>query len=89
MQVHKSSYFVMAMAPTLVRVFFEKNKDLQDRPDNPMSSEARRQGRGGVHQTVQSALDVVVSGKHRPLSTTVIMPLILPREHEDNMSTGQ
>ena len=25
----------------------------------------------------------------RPLSTTVIMPLILPREHEDNMSTGQ
>ena len=25
----------------------------------------------------------------RPLSTTVIMPLILPsREHEDNMSTG-
>jgi hypothetical protein len=58
----------MAMAPTLVRVFFEKNKDLQDRPDNPMSSEARRQGRGGVHQTVQSALDVVVSGKHRPLN---------------------
>ena len=38
---------------------------------------------------VQSALDVVVSGKHRLLSTTVLMPLILPREHEDNMSTGR
>ncbi len=37
---------------------------------------------------VQSALDVVVSGKYRLLlSTTVIMPLILPREREDNMST--
>jgi hypothetical protein len=46
-QVHKSSYFVMAMAPTLVRVFLEKNKDLQDLLDNPVSSEARRQGRGG------------------------------------------
>ncbi len=82
MQVHKSSYFVMAMVPTLVRVFLEKNNNLQDHPVDPVSSEARRQGRGGGHQTVQSALDVVVSGKHRPLSTTVIMPLILPsREH--------
>ena len=89
-QAHKISYFVMAMAPTLVRVFWEKNKDLQNFPNDPVSSEARRQGRGGGgHQTVQSALDVVVRGKHRPLSTTVIMPLILPREHEDNMSTGQ
>ncbi len=37
---------------------------------------------------MQSALDVVVSGKHRQLSTTVIMPLIIPRECEDNMSMG-
>ncbi len=46
-QVHKSSYFVMATAPTLARVFSETNKDLQDHPDNPVSSETRRQGRGG------------------------------------------
>jgi len=38
----------MATAPTLVRVFWEKNKDLQDRPDDPVSSEARRQGRRGA-----------------------------------------
>jgi hypothetical protein len=44
---------------------------------------------GGGHQTVQSAIDVVVSGKHRPLSTTVIMSLIFQRERKDNMSTGQ
>jgi hypothetical protein len=80
---------VMAMAPTLVRVFLEKNKDLQDCPDDPVSSEARRHRRGGGHQTVQSALDVVVSGKHRLLSTTVIMPLILQKEREDNMSMGR
>ncbi len=37
---------------------------------------------GGGHQTVQSAHahDVVVSGKHRLLSTTLIMLLILQRE---------
>ena len=37
----------MAMVPTLVRVFLEKNNNLQDHPDDPVSSEARRQGRGG------------------------------------------
>jgi hypothetical protein len=44
-----------------------------------------------LHHTVQSALDldVVVRGKHRPLLTAVIMPLILPMECEDNMSTGR
>jgi hypothetical protein len=47
-QVHKSSYFVMAMAPTLVRVFLEKNKDLQDCPDDPVSSDARQHRRGGA-----------------------------------------
>ena len=35
-QVHKSSYFVMAMVPTLVRVFLEKNNNLQDHPDDPV-----------------------------------------------------
>jgi hypothetical protein len=39
---------VMAMVPTLVRVFLEKNNNLQDHPDDPVSSEARRQGRGGA-----------------------------------------
>jgi hypothetical protein len=38
---------------------------------------------------VKSALDVVVSGKHRPLFTTVVMSLILRRECKDNMGTEQ
>jgi hypothetical protein len=41
---------------------------------------------------VQSALDVVVSGKHRPLSTTIIMGVIQTlkgarRQHEHGTMT--
>jgi hypothetical protein len=47
-QVHKSSYFVMAAAPTLVWVLERRTTIcwIAQSPDNPMSSEARRQGRG-------------------------------------------
>ena len=49
----------------------ERRNDLQDHPDDPVSLEARRQGRGGGgghHTASGSPLDVVVGGKCRPLS---------------------
>jgi hypothetical protein len=73
----------MVVTSTLVWGFWRKNNDLQDFPYDLLSFEARRQGRGeGIKRC--RVLCVVVSGKHRPLSTPMIMLLILWREQEQH-----